>query len=329
MSHLHRSQLPLRKLRALMSTAFGLLALALVAQPAQAASISLSGTDPADVAQAPLDVTSGKLSYDASAGKITLTVQTVESNASTRPAMVYALLAQTTRSGQCVPSEAEDAPPAVLLSMAWVAEGDGLKWVLTSPVTVGDIDVTRSGSTLSTTAGPDAALKNLDFDCAQVQTKTQVPGADNTPDDVDVDAMNLFTAATQPVPPPVTTDQPDKDKDGVPDTKDACATVPGAAANGCPTASTALAIRLGAKRVVIDKLVARTSGTVCPLKATVTVTVKKGKKNVTIGKGVVAVSTHGSFCRAYGVVKLKKSAKVAKITVKASGMGAIAATRKR
>ncbi len=321
----------MRKLRALWSVVLGLAALVVLTQPAHAGSITLTGSSPVDASLAPpRDLTSGKMAYDAAAGRITLSVQTVESNAGVKPTMVYALLAQTTQAGQCIPADSEDGPPVALISLSWIPEGDAQKWVLNSPITVGDVDVTRSGSSLTATAKEDV-LANLTFDCAQVQTWTQIPGADGSPEDVAVDVMNIFTpeALLKVVPPPVVTTEPDKDKDGVPDAKDKCPTVPGAKADGCLTISAKLAIRLGAKRVAIDKIVARTSGNVCPLKASVKVTMKKGKKNVTIGKGVVSVSTHGSYCRAYGVVKLKKTAKVAKITVKAKGMGSIAATRKR
>lgn len=309
----------------------GVIAVAVLAQPANAGSVTLAGSDPVDVSTAPLDITSAKLVYDASAGKVTLTVQTAAPAQDFRPALFYALLGQTSQAGQCVPKE---NTAAVLISMIWGLEGDGLRWVLINPAdpenpVVQEVETQRTGATTTGIASA-SALKNFDFDCAQIQTKTQVANtAEGVPDDIDVDVMNVFPTSGDVVPPPVFTDQPDKDKDGIPDTKDKCPAEPGAKADGCVTISAKLAIRLGAKRVAIDKLVARTSGTVCPLKATVTVTTKKGKKNVSIGKGVVSVSTHGSFCRAYGVVKLKKSAKVAKITVKAKGMGSIAATRKR
>lgn len=327
MSHSVSRQLSLRTLRSLWSVALGLLAVLALTQPASAATVTLGGTDPADVASAPLDLVSGKIVYDSSAGKVTVTVQTLASNAGVVPTFVYALLGKRT-GNQCVPDGSTG--PVLLISMAFTAEANAHKWILNDPVSLGDVTVQQNGASIVAVAGADSKLKGLDFNCAQLQTKTETPSAeDGSPETTDVDAMNVFVGGSSVyVPAPVFTDQPDKDKDGVPDSKDKCPDVAGGGTNatqlGCLTIADKLSIRLGAKRVAIDKMVARTA-TVCPVKAKVKVTA--GKK--TIGTGVVAVSTHGSFCRVYGVVKLKKTAKSVKITVKAAGMGSISAARKR
>ncbi|MBJ7470481.1 MAG: hypothetical protein JHD16_04235 [Solirubrobacteraceae bacterium] len=328
MSHSTSRPLSLRALRVLWSLAVALVSLAVLAGPASAAITTMSGTDPIDASTPPLDLTAGKVVYDSTAGKATLTVETAAPTAGASPALVYALLGRES-AGQCLPDA--EAASVLFFSLSYTGEGDFTKWVATPDVSLNDAATTRSGTTITSTAGPSSTLRSLGFTCAQIQTRTQVPNeAAGAPDDVDVDQMNVFVAAggntpnSGAVPPPVFTDQPDKDKDGVPDTKDACPAEPGAAANGCLTIPARLAVRLGAKRVVIDKLVSRT-GAACPIKAKVKVVSKKK----TIGSGVVSVSAHGSYCRAYGVVRLKKTAKVAKITVTAAGMGSIGATRRR
>lgn len=325
MSHSAPGRITLRTLKSLWSVALGFLALAAFAQPASA--ITVTGSDPVDTSTPGLDLVNAKLDFDPGAGTSSLTLQTVAPSTGVVPSSFYVLLGKAA-GGQCV-ATGEDAGVLVYL-MIWTAEGQGLQWILSNPLAYGNVDVQRTGTTITASIAADSNLQGKDFDCAQVQSNSQALDAEGVTQDVNVDLMNLFVGgATNEVPPvkfeiPVITDQ---DQDGVPDAKDKCPAAPGGATNGCLTIADRLAIRLGSKRVAIDKMVAKT-GAACPLKAKVTVTLKKK----TIGTGVVSVSTHGNFCRAYGVVKLKKTVKAktsVKIVVKGTGMGAIAATRKR
>lgn len=285
---------------------------------ANAATITLSGTDPVETETPKFDLISAKAVYDNTAGKVSVTVQTAAPNAGVIPFAVFVVLGKAV-DGKCEPDG--EKSPVVLVAMSWESDIEATNWIVTGATSASPAPTTRSGATVTSTAGPASNLRNLPLDCAQVLTKTSGPGADGGTEAIDVDDMSISTAGGAS---PIFTTEPDKDKDGVADRLDKCPTEPGAAANGCATLPAKLAVRLGAKRVAIDKLVARTAK-VCPVKAKVTV--KVGKK--TIGSGVISVTTHGSFCRAYGVVKLKKSAKKAKITVKATGMGTISASRKR
>ena len=315
----------MRTLRSLWSVALGFLALAAFAQPASA--VTVTGSDPVDTSTPGLDLVNASLKYDPAAGSSSLTVQTVAPSTGVVPATVYVLLGKASN-GQCLASG--ESVGVLVYSMIWTPDGDGLLWILSDPLAYGAIDVTRSGTTINASIAASDSLKGLDFDCAQVQTKAQVKDADGVGQDLDIDAMNLFVGGATNEVAPVKFEIPqvtDADHDGIQDNKDKCPTEVGGAANGCLTIPDRLAIRLGSKRVAIDKMVAR-SGATCPLKAKVTVTLKKK----TIGTGVVSVSTHGNFCRAYGVVKLKKTVKAktsVKIVVKATGMGSISATRKR
>ncbi len=325
MSHSAPGRNLLRTLKALCSVALGFLTLALFAQSASA--VTLTGSDPVDASTAGLDLVNAKLDFDPAAGTSTLTVQTAAASASVMPASFYALLGKA-EGGQCV-ATGEGAGVLVFL-MIWTPEGEGLQWILSDPLAYGNLTVQRDGTSITASIAADAGLQGLGFDCAQVQSKAPVVGADGVLEDVDADAMNLFVGGATNLVAPVKFEIPvvtDGDQDGVADAKDKCPTEAGGATNGCLTIPDRLSVRLGSKRVAIDKMVTRT-GAACPLKAKVKVTLKKK----VLGTGVVSVSSHGGFCRAYGVVKLKKTVKAktsVKITVTAAGMGSIAATRKR
>ena len=306
MSH----SLPSRQLlRAARTTCLALLAgcFFLLAPSALGATLTLAGTDPTDAKNPKIDLTSAKVSYDPAAGKATVALQTIESNATFVGFDVYVVLTQAA-GGKCEPQP--DVSTLFAFSLSWKPELTQTKWFVNTSEQPGEAATQRTGTTLTTSAGPSDSLKNLKLDCALVQMNTADAG-----DAVDVDFMTIFAPGAGGA---------DKDKDGVPDSSDKCPTVAGGDRYGCLTISAKQAVRLGAKRVAIDKMVART-GNACPVKANVAV--KSGKKKV--GSGVVSVTSHGSFCRVYGVVKLKKSVKKAKITVKATGMGSIAASRTR
>lgn len=284
--------------------------LTLIAPAAGAAVITMTGTDPADVKDAKFDLTAGKVVYDSSAGKVSVSAQTVASSSGVTPMDVFVLVGRTV-DGACVPDSTVSS--VLVISLLWRNGLDFTRWALAGSAEPGNAPAARTGTSITTTAGPADALKNQPFDCAQILTKT----VDAQEQSIDVDAVVVSVSGG-------VAGGPDKDRDGVTDASDKCPTVPGGDRYGCLTIPAKLAVRLGAKRVAIDKLVLRT-GAACPVKAKVTV--KSGKK--TLGSGVISVTSHGSYCRAYGVVKLKKSAKKAKITVKGTGMGSIAATRKR
>lgn len=311
MSHSLPSRQLLRAGRAIWLALLATASFALVVPTAGAAVITMTGTDPVDVKDPKFDLTAGKLVYDSSAGKVTVSAQTVASSAGVVPMDVFVLVGRTA-DGACVPDSG--ASSVLAITLLWHKGIDFTKWTLVdSGQPPGDAASTRTGTSITTSAGPADILKDKPFDCAQILTKT----LDENEQTVDVDAVVVSTTGSA-------ASGPDKDRDGVTDAADKCPTVPGGDRYGCLTIPAKLAVRLGAKRVAIDKLVPRT-GSTCPIKAKVTV--KSGRK--TLGKGVISVTSHGSFCRAYGVVKLKKTAKKAKITVKATGMGSISASRKR
>lgn len=280
----------------------------LVAAPsAGAATVSLSGTDPTDAKNPKIDLTSATIAYDSTTGKATVDLKTIESNAGFVGFDVYVVLTQAS-GGKCEPQP--EVSTLFGITLTWQAALQQTQWFVSTAEQPGTAVVTRSGTTLTATAGPDDNLKNLKMDCAFIQTNVT-----DATDTADVDFMTIFAPGAG---------GGDKDKDGVPDATDKCPTVPGGDRYGCLTIPAKQAVRLGAKRVAIDKMVART-GDACPVKAKATV--KSGRK--TVGSGVISVTSHGSFCRVAGVVKLKKSAKKVKISVKATGMGSIGATRTR
>jgi hypothetical protein len=133
----------------------------------------------------------------------------------------------------------------------------------------------------------------------------------------EVEAPQAVADPGKGIPAPIL----DADGDGVHDGADKCPKLAGAATNGCETATLAKSIRLGTKRVVIDRLLASTSGT-CPktVKAVVSL---KGK---TLGKQTMGTIRKGKFCHVFSVVKLKKRVAKARVVIRGTGITPVAAT---
>lgn len=192
-----------------------------------------------------------------------------------------------------------------------------------------DVAISADGLTLNfaTPAAPDI-FSGYGFRCITVTTEKLFE--DRTTDaDYPADIVTAFAPADQvarpeaPVDPGKGTPAPilDADGDGVHDAADKCPKVPGAAQSGCETVPVAASIKLGTKRLVIDRLLASTAG-VCP--RTVKVVAKLSGK--TLGKQAVGTIKKGSFCHVQAVVKLKKKVKKARVTVTGVGVTSVAAT---
>lgn len=113
----------------------------------------------------------------------------------------------------------------------------------------------------------------------------------------------------------------DTDGDGVHDAVDKCPAIPGAAMNGCETVPLAKSIKLGTKRLVVDRLLETTNGA-CP--KTVKIVAKLSGK--TYGKQAVGTLKKGKFCHVLAVVTLKKKIKKARVTITGTGVTPVAAT---
>lgn len=189
-----------------------------------------------------------------------------------------------------------------------------------------DFGVTRDGATVSfeTPVGP---FDGYGYRCIVVTTeRLYEDGADaKYPED----SVIAFAADDPPAPPAAVVDPGkgvpapiiDGDGDGVHDGIDKCPTVPGAASTGCETLPLAKSIKLGTKRVVIDRLLATSAGT-CP--AAVKVVVKLSGK--TYGKSNVGTLKKGRYCHVQAVLTLKKKIKKARVTITGVGVVSVGAT---
>jgi hypothetical protein len=307
--------------------------LAVAAPAAHATVFNYAFTDPSGDAKGskPYDLVSGTMTFDNVSGALTINATTVASNDGKAGSINFVFSQYV--GGVCQFANADPAT-TIIAALAYSpdAPSGGAQPVWAAGDEFGTPKLARSGNSLTLSA-TDAKMAGPSPSCVYVVTLEPGVSDDDagTPSD---EATALPTTSdtgggkvTKPgdsvatPPPPVLTDQPDADHDGVPDTTDSCRSIPGAKANGCPSMPKALELRLGAKRVVVDRLVSIIApATGCPASVVVSVTAI-GK---TIGKGSVSVSQHGNFCRIFGVVRLKRHVSRVRIVMKHPGLQGIA-----
>ena len=190
-----------------------------------------------------------------------------------------------------------------------------------------DVAVQRGDKQVSftTPAAPDVFARG--FKCIVVTTERllgegKVDGA-NPEDKVIgwappvVETPNAVVDPGKGVPAPIL----DADNDGVHDGIDKCPQVPGAATNGCESVPLAKSIRLGTKRVIIDRLMPTASGS-CPATVKAVVTLK-GKRLAAQKLGTLK---KGKFCHVFAIVNLKKRVAKARVVITGAGLTSVAAT---
>lgn len=192
----------------------------------------------------------------------------------------------------------------------------------------GTVTASRQGATF-TFETADGPFDGFGYRCIGVATERLLPsGAPDvkSPQDTVVGFAPPEEPAAKPdapviaaggVPAPII----DTDGDGVHDGIDKCPAAAGAATNGCESVPLAKSLKLGTKRLVVDRLLSSTSGT-CP--ATVKVVVKVGRKKV--GAQTLGTMKKGKFCHVQGVVKLKKRVSKARVTIAGAGVVSVAST---
>lgn len=188
-----------------------------------------------------------------------------------------------------------------------------------------------SGATVTVaTASAPAIFSARGWDCAVVTTELVDPEDKfSSPQIVDEAFAFADPEVRNPgvVAPPPLNGTPvvlDADRDGVADAADQCPQVAGARVNGCPTASDARSLRLGAKRLVIDRLIPRTAAR-CPGAVRVKVT-GSGR---TLASKKVGVVQHGDFCHADVQVRFKKRASRARVVISGSGIKTVRVALRR
>ncbi len=191
-----------------------------------------------------------------------------------------------------------------------------------------DVKVTRKDGAVDfeTPAGP-GVFDGRGFRCIVVQVE-RVLSAIASDFKYPVDKM-LGTAPAEVAPPAAVSDPGkgvpapilDADNDGVHDGIDKCPKQAGASTAGCETVPLAKSIKLGTKRVVIDRLLDATNGA-CPKTVKVVVTLK-GKS---LARQNIGTLQRGKFCHVLGVVALKKKVSKARVVISGSGVASAAAT---
>jgi len=120
----------------------------------------------------------------------------------------------------------------------------------------------------------------------------------------------------------------DSDSDGTADNVDACPTQPGAGADGCPSAGSALVgadpasmVVLQGKRIHIGQLLQRSIAT-CPARVGVFVTLR-GKR---LKSTSLPTTTLPTGCQVSGVVVLRNAVPKVRLTIKGAGLAAFSRT---
>ncbi len=309
------------------------------AATAHAAVVSFSTTDPKgdNKGTAGHDFVALSGTYDASTGSMSVTVET----AAALGQGVVSMSIGTATNGVCAYSNPDETNQLPFMQFYLLNIGDSPWAPQYNYATKGDLtgpaEMKKSGNAITFSSPANAELVNLPLDCVYAVIARDTPEGGEIADDAaalasvagttpDATTPGATTPGADALKPPikVTTTEPDADRDGNPDSADVCPQAPGALANGCPSVMPASELRLGAKRVVVDRLVARVAAE-CPAKVTIVVT-SKGK---TIGKGTFTVDQYGAFCRVQGVVRLKVRRAKVRVVAKATGMGGTAKSIKR
>lgn len=320
--------------------AFLLATLALAPAGASAAITNFSGTDPAGDGTAPaFDFTAGTATYDSTKGQFTVSLTTVGSPVG-KNLLAGGFAGKLT--GDTCDTTANDGSSVGWGDLVSANVPSQSAWGRPGTDFQGTMTVTRSANETTYVMGPDPGLVSPGADpmikeiiptCIVAQVQELAP--DDSPQMTEEMTLLVTTAPTTTkggaddtvktkAPAPVVTTEPDADRDGIPDTADACPKVAGASAKGCPTIAANLEFRLGAKRVVVDRMVALTASS-CPARVIAVVTTK-GKR---LGKGSLTVGQRGSFCHVTGVVRLTRRAKKVRIVGKATGMGSVVKSIRR
>ncbi len=191
-----------------------------------------------------------------------------------------------------------------------------------------DVAVTRRDKALDfvTPAGP-GVFDGRGFRCIVVQTE-KLLSSNQSDGDHPVDWVEGFAPAEAPAPAAVIDPGKglpapilDADNDGVHDGVDKCPNQPGASTAGCETVPLAKSIKLGTKRVVVDRLLPTTGGS-CPATVKVVVTLKRKS----LARQKAGTIPKGRFCHVLAVVPLKKKVAKARVVISGAGVASAAAT---
>lgn len=320
---LRRAGLRLLALAALMASA--------AAAPASAEPIVMSFDDAVDQVDPATDLTKGTVSQDPLTGSISAHLEFAGAFRPDAPTAVLIMVGNLAPDGTCVAVKGTEFVTLARSNTTEVGWTVGIK-----PPRYGYGTATVGASSIDLSLTSDGRLRSHIGTCAGVGAGPSNYGAAYPPDlgfDVvdDVIAKTVLKATTvggQVASSPTG----DRDRDGIADLIDRCPTVAATSGDGCPAGGAAgsapptqaQSLRLGARRLVLDRLLVMEPGTAaCPSKAKVVVTQRRRLAAVKL-----PLVAEGTACRIKGVVRLKRYRKRSslRVVVSAPGIAAVVQT---
>lgn len=286
------------------------------AAPASAAPLSMPFSDPIDQADPALDLVKGEVQQDPQTGEITAHIELAGAPQPDQPVAVRVLVGNLAPNGTCVVRQDGefvtlmrlDGPPTVVWTIGLRAF-TGQQW--------GGGTGTVTGNTVDLSVKTDGRLRTAIGTCALVSVGSSVgypaPRMESVDDALGKAELAPVVVNGQTAP----TATGDRDLDGTADLVDRCPADPGLLADGCPDTPGNTSLRLGARRLVVVRLMAKAEGvTACPAVAKVVVSQRRR-----LGAAKLPVTDRGTLCEAKGVVRLRRYRKNSVVRVVMSGNG--------
>lgn len=299
-----------------------LLLLAAMATPAFAEPLKMPFADPVDQTDPTLDLVQGEVQQNPQTGEISAHIELAGAPEAGQPVAVRIVMGSVAPDGTCVARRQGEFVTVMRLDTPTVTWKIGLEDYYGQVWGTGTGTVTGNAIDLSTKT--DGRLVRFIGTCAAVSVGSSV-GWPNTKmlsvDDALGKAELKATIVNGQVAPKATGD---RDLDGVADLVDRCPTDPGLTQDGCPETPGAKSLRLGARRLVVSRLMAKADGvTTCPAVVKVIVT-----QNRRLGAAKLPVADRGKLCEVTGIVRLKRYRRSSVVRVELSGNGLSSVTQR-
>jgi hypothetical protein len=308
----HRRCWPLRA--ALRVGVVGVAVAGVAAATATAAPLIMEGSDPVDQVDGAVDLTAAHVEQDPITGAYTAHIELAASAAADPSAMLRVIVGGVSPNGQCMVVSGAEFVTVVRLGDPAAVWTLGVRYPTWVPAVVA-----AHGSAVDVTVATDGRLQRRVGTCAAVSTGRSSVWPDALfaeTDGVMAVARLAPTVVNGQVAPGTTVDQ---DRDGVADRTDRCVNDPGLRADGCPDVPGGRSLRLGARRLVVARLMPKVdAAAACPKLTTVVVS-----QNHRLGAAKLPTVTEGSMCAVRGVVRLKRHRGAAAVMVRMRGTGLV------
>lgn len=286
-----------------------------MATSAIAAPLTMPFADPVDQADPALDLVRGEVQQDPQTGEISARIELAGAPQPEQPVAVRILLGHVAPNGTCITRSGREFVTLMRLDTPTVTWTIGLKTSYAKAW--GSGTGTVAGNVVDLAVKTDGRLRAFIGTCALVSVGSSQAWPNPLMTGVD-DALGKAelppTTVNGQVAPSATGD---RDGDGAADMVDRCPADPGLLADGCPDVPGGQSLRLGARRLVVARLMVKASGaTACPSVAKVI-----ASQNRRLGAAKLPVVEEGTFCKVAGVVRLRRYRKNSVVRVVMSGNG--------